>query len=265
MAHGFAATRHDGLAPYAERFAEAGLAVLLFDYRHFGDSEGEPRQLLDITLQHEDYRAAIAYARSRSEVDPARIALFGSSFSGGHVVHLAARDPSIAAVVSQAPFMDGLVQVRRIPLGPLTKATGLGVRDEIAALRRRPPVTMPALGRPGEAAAMTSPSSYDGYLSIVGEESKWRNDITARLMLRVAPYRPVKDAQRVSCPLLVCAADHDDLTPPEPAVLCAERAPRGELRRYDADHWSVYKGRTFEAVVADQVEFLARHLGEGTG
>src|SRR5688572_30315455 len=115
MAHGFGGTRSDAVPAFAERFVEAGLAALVFDYRHFGDSEGEPRQLLDIARQHEDYRAAIAYVRSREEVDAARVALFGSSFSGGHVVHLAARDPSIAAVVSQVPFMDGLLQTRRFP------------------------------------------------------------------------------------------------------------------------------------------------------
>ena len=83
MAHGFAGTRDMRLDAYAERFAQAGIAALLFDYRHFGASEGEPRQLLDIGKQHEDYRAAIAYARRLGWVDADRIALFGSSFSGG--------------------------------------------------------------------------------------------------------------------------------------------------------------------------------------
>src|SRR5688500_8952192 len=58
MAHGFAAPRRDSLEPYAVRFAEAGFATLLFDFRHFGDSEGEPRQVLDVGRQQEDYRAA---------------------------------------------------------------------------------------------------------------------------------------------------------------------------------------------------------------
>jgi hypothetical protein len=106
---------------------------------------------------------------------------------------------------------------------------------------------------------MTSPSSYDGYRSIVGPGSRWRDEFGARLMLRIGRYRPIKDAANVQAPLLVCAADNDDLTPPEPAIEAAERAPRGELRRYDADHWSVY---TDERVRADQVEFLTRHLGE---
>ncbi|HEX8119777.1 MAG TPA: alpha/beta fold hydrolase [Solirubrobacteraceae bacterium] len=266
MAHGFAGTRRDGIEPFAERFAAAGLAVVLFDYRHFGDSEGEPRQLLEFRRQLEDYRAAIDYARSREEVDAARIAVWGTSFSGAHAIELAAHDPSLAAAVAQTPMVDGRLQVLRFPRPALYKATGRAIRDQIAAVRRRPPVTMPVRGRPQDVAALTSPSSYEGYGRLVTEESKWRDDVAARVLLQVGLYRPLTGAERVTCPLLVCAGDRDDLTPPEPAVRCAERAPRGELRRYDADHWSVYPGGdAFEDVVSDQVEFLTRHLGEGGG
>jgi fermentation-respiration switch protein FrsA (DUF1100 family) len=101
MAHGFSATRELRLDAYAQRFAEAGLAVLLFDYRHFGASAGEPRQLVDIKKQHQDYQAALAYVRGLDWVDDQRLALFGSSFSGGHVLAVAAGDGRVAAVVSQ--------------------------------------------------------------------------------------------------------------------------------------------------------------------
>ena len=263
MAHGFGGTRRDSLETYAERFAAAGIAALLFDYRHFGDSEGEPRQLLDLRLQQEDYRAAIAYARARPEVDAARIAVWGTSFSAAHAIHLAAHDPSLAAAVVQTPMVDGRVQVLRFPRPAVFRATGRALRDQVAALRGRPPVTMPVRGRPGDVAGLTSPSSYDGYGRLVGEGSKWRDDVTARVLLTVGLYRPIADAARVSAPLLVCVGDRDDLTPPEPAVAVAERAPRGELRRYDADHWTVYPGGdAFEPVVADQVEFLTRQLSE---
>jgi cephalosporin-C deacetylase-like acetyl esterase len=75
----------------------------LFDYRHFGASTGEPRQLLDIARQLDDYRAVIGWARGLDGVDPERIVLWGSSFSGGHALALAAADARIAAVISQAP------------------------------------------------------------------------------------------------------------------------------------------------------------------
>jgi len=107
LAHGFAGTVDSGLRPFAERFAAAGLDALAFDYRHFGASEGEPRQLLSIPRQLEDYAAAIAFARSLQDVDADRIVLWGSSFSGGHVVAAAAADARVAAAISQVPGMDG--------------------------------------------------------------------------------------------------------------------------------------------------------------
>src|SRR5690349_7242759 len=105
LAHGFTGTK-DQLTPYAEAFATAGLAALTFDYRHFGDSEGNPRQVVDIQKQLEDWRAAIAFARTIDGIDPKRIALWGSSLSGGHVIKLGAEDPTIAAVVAQVPAVD---------------------------------------------------------------------------------------------------------------------------------------------------------------
>jgi uncharacterized protein len=113
MAHGFSATRDDGLPDYAEAFADAGFAVLLFDYRHFGASTGLPRQLLDIGRQQDDYRAAVQWARHAEGIDPDRIALWGSSFSGGHVLTVAAADPRIAAVIAQAPYTDSLPILRQ--------------------------------------------------------------------------------------------------------------------------------------------------------
>ena len=104
MAHGFTAVRDQRLTAYAEAFASAGFAVLLFDYRHFGDSEGEPRQLLDVGRQLQDWEAAIATVRDLPDVDPERVALWGTSFGGAHAQATAARDPRIAAVVAQVPF-----------------------------------------------------------------------------------------------------------------------------------------------------------------
>jgi uncharacterized protein len=264
MAHGFSATRGDRLPAYAERFAAAGMAVLLFDYRHFGDSTGEPRQLLDIGRQQADYRAAIAFARTLGGIDAQRIALFGTSFSGGHVVAVAARDPSIAAVVAQAPFADGLTAVRVTP--PLTalRATALGLLDQAAGLSRRDPRLMAAVGPPGSFAVMTKPDAQPGFEAIVPADSRWRNEVAARVMLRIALYRPVRSAANVACPLLVCVCEGDTTTPPGAAIKMGERAPRGEVVRYPIGHFEIYVGEHFERAVADQTAFLQRHLAPVT-
>jgi fermentation-respiration switch protein FrsA (DUF1100 family) len=257
MAHGFSATREEGLAPYAEAFAAAGLAALVFDYRYFGDSTGEPRQLLDVRAQREDYRAAIAYARDLDGIDAARIALWGSSFSGGHVMALAQGDPRIAAVVAQAPFTNGLAIVGVTPKANLLRATADGVRDQVGALLGRPPVMLKAVGAPGTYAAMTAPEAEPGFTGIVGPGSKWRNEVAARVMLTLATQNPAGGVGKLQMPLLVCACDKDATTPPAGAVKAAARAPKGELKRYPLGHFEIYAD---EQARKDQVQFLTRHL-----
>jgi alpha-beta hydrolase superfamily lysophospholipase len=112
MAHGLSGTRRDRLGPFAERFAAAGLAALVFDHRGFGDSEGEP-DLFHPARQLDDWRAAIRFARSLPGIDPSRLATFGSSMGGGNALAAAADDPGVAAAVSQVPFLDILRQARR--------------------------------------------------------------------------------------------------------------------------------------------------------
>jgi pimeloyl-ACP methyl ester carboxylesterase len=259
LAHGFGAVRTARLGAYAERFAAAGLAALVFDYRNFGDSEGEPRQLLDISRQHDDWRAAVAFARSLDGVDPQRIVLWGSSFSGGHVAVLAAEDPRVAAAISQAPFADGIAALQAAGPADAWRLTVAGVRDEVARLRGRPPFTMPIVGPPGRTAAMNSPDAEPGYRAMFPPGAEFRNEVAARIGLRVGLYRPFRKAARIDCPWLVCVADDDAVTPPQPAIKAAMRAPRGELRRYDGGHFDVYRGELFERVVGDQLDFLARN------
>ena len=119
MAHGLAGVKEMRLDAYAERFAAAGYHVLVFDYRHFGASQGRPRQLLDIRRQHEDWGAAVSYARARPEVDADRIVLWGTSLSGGHVLAVAGR-VGAAAVISQVPHVDGLASA--LALGPARRS-----------------------------------------------------------------------------------------------------------------------------------------------
>ncbi|UTI62424.1 alpha/beta fold hydrolase [Paraconexibacter antarcticus] len=261
MAHGFSATREEGLAPYAEAFQAAGLAALVFDYRHFGDSTGEPRQLLDIGKQRADYRAAIGYARALDGIDPQRIVLWGSSFSGGHVMALAQEDPAIAAVIAQAPFTDGLSIIKVAPKANLLRSTADAIRDQAGALLGRPPVLLDAVGAPGSYAVMTAPEAEPGFRGIVSPTSKWRNEVAARVMLRIGTENPAGGVGKLQMPLLVCACDHDETTPPAAAIKAAERAPRGELKRYPLGHFGIY---TSLEARADQVEFLTRHvLGGG--
>src|SRR5436309_5917472 len=179
LGHGLGATREYGLEPYARQFADAGIAALVFTYRHFGDSDGQPRQLLDIERQLADWAAALAYARSLDGIDRERIALWGTSFGGGHVIEAAARDGAVAAVVSQCPFTDGLAGLRAASPRSLARAMVPALRDEVARLRRKPPVLVPLYGPPGSSALMTSPDSEAGYRALIPPDADFENGVAA--------------------------------------------------------------------------------------
>ncbi len=262
LAHGFGGTRAARLGAFAERFRDAGMAALVFDYRHFGASAGEPRQLLSIGRQLEDWRAAVELARSLEGIDPMRIALWGTSFSGGHVVRIAADDGGIAAVVAQTPYTTGSSALAAAGPKEALRMTVAGVLDGLAALTESEPHRVPIVARPGGGAAMSQPGAYEGYRALFDDPSLFRNEVCARVLLALPAYNPALRANRLRCPLLVCALGGDAVTPAKPALKMAERAPRGESIDYgnEWDHFDIYRGELFERAVADQTDFLTRNL-----
>ncbi len=268
LGHGFSGTLDSGLVPFQERFAAAGLDALAFDYRHFGTSDGEPRQLLSAPRQLEDFAAAVAFARSLDGVDPEGIVLWGYSYAGGHVVAAAVADARVAAVIALTPAMDGAAAlanlVRYAGPGQLARLTVLGIRDLLAGLRGRPPVTVPVVGPPGTLAIMSTADAEPGFRAIAGPT--WRNEVAARIALSAGSYRPGRASERVPCPMLVQIADRDTVAPAQAAQDAAFRAAgRAEVRTYPVGHFDVCSGAPFERAVADQLHFLRRHLGSHAG
>jgi len=261
LAHGFGALKEGGPIRSAERFAGAGFACLAFDYRYFGESGGEPRQLIDIKRQLEDWRAAIAFARTLEGVDPQRIALWGSSFSGGHALVLAAEDRGIKAVVSQAPHIDGIKTLQRLGPANAARLTFAGIRDVASRALGRGPRRIPLVGQPETMGGMTTPDAEAGYRSIYDEGFEWREDFVPGVALALPLYRPGRSAKDVECPVLIQVCSNDSITPPGPAIDAAAQAPKGELITYAGlSHFDIYRGEDFERAVADQTEFLMRHL-----
>lgn len=262
MAHGFGATRDAGLLPFAERFCAAGIDVLVFDYRGFGTSDGEPRQDVDHRRHREDYHAALAWVRARKGVDAARVGVWGSSYSGGHVVAVAAADQRVAAVVSQGAAMDGLAALRGTQqsdgAGKAARNTAAAVRDAAGALLGRPPVLLPIVGPPGSGAVISAEGAVEGYEAISGPT--FRNEMLARGLLRVPRNRPVRQAGKVTCPMLVVVAEEDNIAPVSAVHEAARRAPRAEVLSFACGHFDIYVGEVFEKSSAEQVEFLRRVL-----
>lgn len=259
MAHGLGGTREMRLDAYAERFRAAGYACLVFDYRYFGASGGEPRQLLDIESQLQDWASAIDHARSRSDVDTSRIVLWGSSFGGGHVIVAAARDRKVAAVISQCPFTDGIASGLASNTWTSTKLSGRALGDLAGSVIGRPPLMVNTAGRPGTTALMTSPDSYDGYLALAPDaDETFHNRVAARVALQIVRHRPGRRARDVRCPILFVVCETDSVAPAKATLRYARTAPHGEIKTYDAGHFEIYLGEAFERVVGDQIEFLTR-------
>jgi fermentation-respiration switch protein FrsA (DUF1100 family) len=263
MGHGLGGTKDAGLEPYANRFQNAGFAVLAFDYRYFGESEGTPRQLIWIPSQLEDWSAAIAYARGLRDVDPARIALWGTSLSGGHVIVTAAQDPAIACVTAQCPGLDGHASAsesfKRVGISTSLRMIMHGQRDLVRSWFGLSPHKVPIVGKPGTIALMNTPDVYDSFRTLIPDS--YVNEACARILIRGDKYRPITYAHLVRCPVLLQICDHDTLVP----VSSVEETARilgdlAEVKHYPLGHFDIYTGKGFEQSVHDQIAFFQKHL-----
>jgi acetyl esterase/lipase len=171
LAHGIGGIRSAALPAFATRFAAAGIAALTFDYRRLGTSEGQPRGLIDIRRQRADLRAVLDLACRLDGVDRDRIALWGTSFGGGHVLATAAREHRIAAAIIQNPFVDGraaaAAAMRSAGRLHAYRLAGRGICDEVRNRGGRDPLRVALAGPPGTVAMMTTPDAVAGFESIL--------------------------------------------------------------------------------------------------
>jgi hypothetical protein len=177
MAHGIGLTKEMGLSQFAEFFVQAGFVVSLFDYRYQGASEGEPRGQIIPAEQHEDFRNAITWTQLQSEVDPERIGVWGFSYSGGHVLHLAAFDRRVKAVVAQMPAASGFLTSRRVtsPLA-LEELTKMLSQDRIKRYQTGEVSYFPLVAPPGQPCFLATPDAFNWVESVKSaSEGGWEN------------------------------------------------------------------------------------------
>ncbi len=260
MAHGFASERAFRLPAYAERFAQAGFAVYLFDYRTFGDSQGEPRQLVDHRRHIQDWKTAIYHVRSMPNINTQKVALWGTSYSAGHVIVCAARNQNIAAITLQVPFVDSFTTLRKFGGKYILQATAHAMRDIFRAITFRSPHYIKVTGTPDEFAALNTAESLPGYQTIIPEGSGWENKCPARVAFTFPFYRPIASAAQVTCPALVILTENDSLSDIKSVERTAKKMPNSTLVRYPYGHFDIYHGEPFEQAVELQTAFLINHL-----
>lgn len=260
MAHGIGAEKTFRLPAYAERFAEKGMAVFLFDYRNFGDSSGKPRNLINAKRHVEDWLSAIEHVRTLENIDGNRIALWGTSFSGGHVLVAAAKASGISAVVSQVPFVDGLSTLTWFPFKYTVQAISHGFRDLVRIITFRSPHLIKIVDEPDSFALLNTPDCMPSFNILVPEDSKWENRCPARIVLTIPLYRPRRYARRINCPVLIVYAERDSLISPDAVCKTINNIKDVKVISLETGHFDLYAGEVFEMVAEAEAAFLKNVL-----
>lgn len=259
MVGGWGSVQEALTSSFVKRFVAAGYAVMEFDYPGWGLSGGWPRQDINPWRRVKVANAALAHLKSLPEVDAHRIALWGTSFGGGHVVDLAAQHSDLQAAIIQVPMLDGIATVRAIPLRRLLQLIIYGIAG---LLIRGPAFQIPTVARKGEFGTMDRDNAWEalelGLAALTGK--KYVNRVTARSGLTMAFYRPWNQLKHVQLPMLIIGATRDTVAPFVEDKVRSVNNPYLRVVQIDADHFDPYFEPYFPDSLKAQLGFLKEFL-----
>lgn len=277
VSHGFGAVKELYLDVVAQGLTAAGFGCLVYDHRGFGASDGAPRQEIDPFQQVADLRDAVTCAQQLHGADAGRIGAWGSSYSGGHVLVLAATDRRVRCVVSQVPTISGARNtLRRFPGDGVAEIQARFAADRTARMRGEPPATVPIVpglsdddvARPAADEGPTGQRIGNDQAAWVAATSaarlgSWRNELTLRSLELYATYEPGVHIERIApTPLLIIGMTADSITPTDEILAAYERAREPKrLVLLDGGHFDVY-GLHRDAALAAACDWFAEHLTE---
>lgn len=269
MAHGWTSTKKIHLDKFAAVFAAAGLCVLVFDNRGWGESgtaPGKPRHEVDPWEQIRDYQQAITFAQNRSEVDPERVGVWGTSFSAAHAFVVAAIDRRVQAVCGQAPFISGratyanLARVNNQVVGP-----GCFTADRRARARGEPPAVVPVVGTdPAVLVGLPSADAYQFFTHARAElDPQWPNEVTLRSLDNFYGYEPARYLPDITpTPLLMIVGREDGLTGGNLAAAAYQTAAEPKSIVFvPGGHFAAYTGAGFALASRAARDWFTTHLG----
>ncbi|KAI0126181.1 alpha/beta superfamily hydrolase [Xylariales sp. AK1849] len=266
LTHGLTGIKELCLDSFASCFQAAGLAVLVYDNRNFGQSGGLPRFEVDAFKQVEDYHDAITYVETLTDaVDPERVAVWGTSYSGGNVLQAAAVDRRIKAVIAQVPFVSGHSNA---PALMSLMPTIVEDRAQLAAGAEgaETPVVAPSLTEAGPSAQAILPEA-DAYQFFaqtpLPDGVKWENRMTLQSLFKLLKNEPRAYVRRISpTPLLMVVAEDDTAVdvPTQLATFGEAGSPKELFFMAKTGHFEPYSGEAFERNIERQIAFLKKYL-----
>jgi len=223
MATGFTGVKEAVLPDFATQFVNAGFMTLVFDYRYFGDSEGEPRsQNFPLELV-EDCRNAITWVSDQPEVDSQRIGIWGTSYGGGLVLYVGTYDRRVKAVVSQVPFALSPEQRRAVNPENYDKMSRILLRDRIERYKTGVVNYMKVVAPEGEPCVLHGKEAYEEYMAM--KQPNWRNQVTLESLEKMREFDPAGMVHMISpTALLFIPVEKDIFCPLDVVKEIYERA-----------------------------------------
>lgn len=261
MVHGWGGVQDALTVPFYAPFNQAGFAVMTFDYRGWGKSEGTPRNVINPWHRERDVENALEHLRAQPQVDASRVVLWGTSFGGGHVVNVAARHPELLGAIAQVPMLDGKAAVKAAPPMRLVR---FGLTALIDLLRVKNPLYLPVVAPLGEWSSMdrddAAVAMQKGMRALVErggpEAGYYDNRVAARSLLTTGLYRPLKSLKDVSIPILIVGATRDTVAPFVEGRIRALANPQIRIETLDANHFDPYFEPALSTNLGHQLAFL---------
>lgn len=259
MAHGLGSTRDMRLDEYAYRFAEAGFACFLFDYRNNGDSEGNERYRINVKEQLEDWNNAIEFVKNLDKTDCNNIFLFGTSFSGGHIITLSSKRDDITAAIAQCPYTDTAASVFAVPVITQLKLFFTLCADFVTRLFGHK-IMVKLADKPNRTALMVD-KEYEKYFEAMAGKSKTFKNITpVATILEFFKYCPGKYAEKVKCPIYYAVCENDTVAPAKKTLEYVKKSRYGTIKKYPYGHFDIYLGENFQSAILDYIDYYKRNL-----
>jgi cephalosporin-C deacetylase-like acetyl esterase len=260
MAHGFTGVKESILPDFAALFAKAGFATLVFDFRYFGESEGEPRSQVFPLEMVEDIRNAITWVSDQPEVDSQRIGIWGASFGGGLVLYAGTYDRRVKAVVSQVPYAPS-PELRRAgdPQGwdEMTKTL---LRDRVARYKTGVVNYMKVVATEGEPCVLPGKEAYEEYMAL--ETPNWRNQVTLESLEKIREFDSAGMIHMMSpTALLLIVAEKDSFFPPNLVKAIYDRAlePKA-MSVLPVKHFEIYGEPWLSKAAGLAIGWYEKHL-----